>query len=1096
MHFHNQGGTITLNNNTVIGGDGTNLGTNKGILASGGGAAWTITNNAVSGTQGEGPQMGVGVSGLSAQGSLTMSGNTISGVGGVGMGIKDNLANAVLSANSVSDTWSNSGGSQLAQVGLGIALIDSTAISLTDNAVSNSAFAGVLIDLAGWDAANGAPTIALTDTTTNGNGGETSRDIVQQNIPDDAQVTVTSSGTEETRTEDQVAVDRSQTPPPRCGDGVVDPGETCDPPIAGSDPTCSDGCDRIVGFVGLAASDSQLCAVDTTDTIHCLGADSGMMAGLFGSEVSGALPELRPLQLGPNNPRRPYAQVAVGSRHSCALTQVTQDQPSAQVYCWGSNQEGQLGTLGLGASDPVPVSIPLAGDGEANPVVAIYAAQTHSCARRLEGQLYCWGTNDQGALGLGGSGNAATSATEPTQVQAINNQEFRVQAFWTGAGASCARVQAIQAPPSSHYVCWGRSEIINPALANQQGGFEYQPDLERGIIETGAAEPMEAGAHVAIGIDHICLSDVLGVLYCFGNSSGWQLGNGVDSGSFTATSPAKPLFDHNGQTRQPFGVQTLATNGSLTCAGLEDSSLWCWGQNNYGLIVPAPENGTHLGMGRRLDVLGNLDLYSLSLSPGRACAVVSGNSSTRQLACWGDDRFVRSAGAVPTLGFQPPQRIDLADEIAPNPPEFKSVRMGGVSQTFGAAIGQTTGLNQATERQIFVWGSIDNPQTPDLDPAQFNFAHLPQILSGYTNVRQAVPMGDGLCFVHASAEVLRDGVFCIGQLGLNNEELGTPLLARSEGIPLTSMTRLWCGESHCCGINPDSSEQAYCWGSNDYGQAGLDPINGVSIGVQDVAEIQAPASYTFVNMALGREHTCAAVQNGFQGDESPAVICWGRNNRQQFGVAGSTTNEAYSAYPWFDLGLYVYQPGNPRTMVYAHDLGAGAEHTCAADRAGDLRCWGQGEFGQLGNSLYNYRFDQMLGDIEPIALENNMRALSSERRSTYQTIAGDAGSTCYITQEHRVACLGDNASGVVSSDQRLAQTNEDRVRSATRNHAPRLVPNWPESFDNDDAIELSLHNGSGCALHRSGSIVCWGSNASGAMGRAHNLKVYAPQPQP
>ena len=44
MHFHNQSGAISLNNNSITG-------SARGVLVNGGSAAWTITGNTVGGGQ-------------------------------------------------------------------------------------------------------------------------------------------------------------------------------------------------------------------------------------------------------------------------------------------------------------------------------------------------------------------------------------------------------------------------------------------------------------------------------------------------------------------------------------------------------------------------------------------------------------------------------------------------------------------------------------------------------------------------------------------------------------------------------------------------------------------------------------------------------------------------------------------------------------------------------------------------------------------------------------------------------------------------------------------------------------------------------------
>lgn len=90
-------------------------------------------------------------------------------------------------------------------------------------------------------------------------------------------------------------------------------------------------------------------------------------------------------------------QIAAGFAHTCALV------ADGQVYCWGSNEDSALGISNEGATDrngtpvfPSPQRVP-----ELDDVVEISARQGHTCARRKTGQVVCWGDNSAGQLGDG-----------------------------------------------------------------------------------------------------------------------------------------------------------------------------------------------------------------------------------------------------------------------------------------------------------------------------------------------------------------------------------------------------------------------------------------------------------------------------------------------------------------------------------------------------------------------------------------------------------------------------------------------------------------------------------------------------------------------
>ena len=99
--------------------------------------------------------------------------------------------------------------------------------------------------------------------------------------------------------------------------------------------------------------------------------------------------------------------VAVGATHKCFIT------AAGNVRCAGNNSAGQLGD-GTNSSSPTPVLVIAAANGaNIGNVVALAAGSFHTCALRSDRSLVCWGSNNEGQLG---SGDLATR-TPPTAVR-------------------------------------------------------------------------------------------------------------------------------------------------------------------------------------------------------------------------------------------------------------------------------------------------------------------------------------------------------------------------------------------------------------------------------------------------------------------------------------------------------------------------------------------------------------------------------------------------------------------------------------------------------------------------------------------------------
>ncbi|MFO0631105.1 MAG: hypothetical protein U0325_36515, partial [Polyangiales bacterium] len=159
--------------------------------------------------------------------------------------------------------------------------------------------------------------------------------------------------------------------------------------------------------VQLVAGSVHTCARLQNGAVRCWGAnDSGQLGNASASPMSAAD------VTGLSDAMNPVVQIAAGSEHTCARLQ------NGEVWCWGHNNAGQLGS---GTLEPhraaVRVVVPPTTMGEMptplTGVVEIAAGAGHTCARRTGGDVWCWGSNVEGELGDG------TTDSSPAAVQAL-----------------------------------------------------------------------------------------------------------------------------------------------------------------------------------------------------------------------------------------------------------------------------------------------------------------------------------------------------------------------------------------------------------------------------------------------------------------------------------------------------------------------------------------------------------------------------------------------------------------------------------------------------------------------------------------------------
>ncbi len=94
--------------------------------------------------------------------------------------------------------------------------------------------------------------------------------------------------------------------------------------------------------------------------------------------------------------------LAVGDKHACAVVAATSPAGAGDAYCWGANAYGQLGRdstgTGNAARDSVAAKVKVTGGVS---FVRLFAGKYHTCGLTATGVAYCWGRSDYGQLGNG-----------------------------------------------------------------------------------------------------------------------------------------------------------------------------------------------------------------------------------------------------------------------------------------------------------------------------------------------------------------------------------------------------------------------------------------------------------------------------------------------------------------------------------------------------------------------------------------------------------------------------------------------------------------------------------------------------------------------
>ncbi|MDA8690602.1 putative Ig domain-containing protein, partial [Euryarchaeota archaeon] len=153
--------------------------------------------------------------------------------------------------------------------------------------------------------------------------------------------------------------------------------------------------------VSVSTSNYNTCAVLDNGSLKCWGTNNNGQLG-DGSNIPQITPQLVDLGTG-----RTAVSVDLGSSYTCAILD------DGSLKCWGSNYYGQLGVgfSNANLNTPQPVNL-----GTGRTAVSVSSGQYHTCAILDDGSLKCWGRHYYGELGIGGSTGYNVQYSSPQAV--------------------------------------------------------------------------------------------------------------------------------------------------------------------------------------------------------------------------------------------------------------------------------------------------------------------------------------------------------------------------------------------------------------------------------------------------------------------------------------------------------------------------------------------------------------------------------------------------------------------------------------------------------------------------------------------------------
>ncbi len=703
------------------------------------------------------------------------------------------------------------------------------------------------------------------------------------------------------------------------------------------------------------------------------------------------------------NTLRDVVQISAGNNHTCAR------RDNGSVWCWGDNRVGQTAqTQPVAFPRPVEVALPL-------PATAVTAGGDSTCAITTDGSVWCWGDNRQRQLSLA----AGEVITTPLQLDDVSGTTLLALSATQMCGISAdrlwCRVGATVTAPAISGVSLIRSDGDQRMCAIDVATHVW--------CWSGTQSPIDEGIYgavdVAVGAQHTCVALRAAKIICRGDNLYGQLATAATIAA--RDSYAVVYLGHTG------GV--MSGGQTHMCALWQQGLVRCWGRNLEGQLG-APEQRDSA-----VPVTPDINGVTRVVAGGQHTCIVRYD---RHVYCWGANDYGQ-------LGVNSVQRMSQPQQL----------------WALTAVTSVTAGLHHscalADSGAVWCWGDNSYQQIAGNATIQT----LPTPVQALPAVVKIASGGNSNCALQYDGTVVcwgeplsRDHVAfapipalqnvidvqigwrfgCAlqnaGQLMCWGENAPTRTdESRTQPHTVAGMPPLYAmavGGNHVCGI--DRLQQLWCIGDNRYAQTDMTSINEF---VREPRMVLTGVSH----VALGFATSCARLQIG-------QTTCWGDASYGQLGT-----------------GAYEYSADN-RIVDGLNDgfiVAAGGNFSCALLKFVSVRCWGGNEYGQLGD-----------GTTNSASLPQSLRS-----NEEFIDIASGGAHACAIVVDGTVRCWGHNNYGQLGNE--ASEDSSTPVIAAVQ-----------------AVVDISLGQSHSCALLQDGGGACWGRNDDGQLGSGNTASSGMP----
>jgi alpha-tubulin suppressor-like RCC1 family protein len=408
-----------------------------------------------------------------------------------------------------------------------------------------------------------------------------------------------------------------------------------------------------------------------------------------------------------------------------------------------------------------------------------------------------------------------------------------------------------------------------------------------------------------------------------------------------------PTPDDAGVVGDP--IVEVAAGYSHTCARRSSGRVLCWGLNDFGQLG----DGTTENRLAPTAVVDLNDAVQIEAGAEHTCA----RRRDGTVVCWGRG-FHGQLGNGTSYGPDTVCSSFLTCLIFSRP-----TPVAGLADAVDIAAGYRHTCAVRGDGHVFCWGTnlygaigdgtCSIPFGPEFGPQPACSETLPRRSSptevmGLTDAVEVTAGSAHNCARRASGEVLCWGANFPntrtddrpdGIGGAVGDGTTTNRLVPTRALGLTGAVQLSAGGSKSCARR--AGGDVFCWGNivtnGALGDGATTTARLVPTPVLDLADV--------VEIRAGVTFTCARLGSG-------GVRCWGFNGDGQI---GDDTTSGFTSSTYCIGEPCRLAPTDVVDLVDAAGLAAGLSHSCALRRDGSVVCWGQNDYGQLGDGTTTNR---------------------------------------------------------------------------------------------------------------------------------------------